>query len=168
MFDLQNTINSLLKVMDSVPANTDVWNKKAAILCNFAESVAKQVLDKAGFKGAFDQRSANMIAKEIDPDDEAPSDCFSSLWLLSIKSDLTELTDADPPVMHEFVFGTERVLLYNTKTKKLESVMTYEEAARFVILWLLEKLLQIMRENRWDRIEQLPDLFDRLASFVTE
>jgi hypothetical protein len=36
-----------------------------------------------------------------------------------------------------------------------------------VILWLAEKILQIIRKNEWDRIKELPDLYDRLATFWT-
>ncbi len=172
-FTLHDIVAGMFEIIQRHPGTQDVWKTKAGYVCDFSEHVAEELLNRLGFKDensdddGYDIYHANLIAKQVDPPHEAPPDCFTSLWLLNVRADLTEPADADPPIAHEFAFGDGRVISF-TKKKRIERVMSYEEAARFIILWLMEKLLQIMRKNHWDRIDKLPDLFDRLAAFTTE
>jgi hypothetical protein len=165
-------VEELCGIINRVPQGDEEWQRKAEIIGEFADRVSDYVLKKAGFNKKStrnqDLWSANSIAKsQIDPE-AMPDDCFTVLWLCNVPASFTTNRDYFN-IAHEIAFCSKRVLLvesdYTDDSCKILKVMTYEEAARFVIFWLAEKILQIIRKNNWDRVKELPDLFDRLATF---
>lgn len=165
-------VEALCKELGEIGSDEVVAAKlKSTILKEFAEQVSDEVLRRAGMAGSEMGELNRLITIDGDPpfEDAVPDDdnYLGCIWLHDVPSALNQRHDgADFP--QELVCVTGGVQLWirsrNRDTdKKLNKVMSYEEAARFLIFWLAEKILQIIRKNKWDRVEQLPDLFDQLA-----
>ena len=158
---LNATISEMIGHLGSC---ADDCEKQANIIIDFALDLSKLILAKAGIKA--ESSNWNDLARDFsdDPPEESPDDCFASLWLMRVSASLTN-KENDRHKEFELLFGMNRVLDWNTKTNKANRIMTYEETARFVILWFAERIVQIIRKNHWDGISTLPDLFDRLMEF---
>lgn len=166
----QLAVDALCGALQNEPQDEEQWRKKAKVICDFAENVSREVLKRAGFADSSPQNDAwlsNLLTQTVDDvPDGAPQDAFAELFLCSVRATLTSKdNEAAQNPECTLLFGNGRAMILNGS--KVQSVLNYEETARFVIFWLAEKILQIIRKNKWDRISQLPDLFDRLASFFT-
>lgn len=176
---INQTVSYLISELRSIPKDTNAVERskrKVNIILEFAEKASKRILKEADFEYDDDEGDvfyANMMAHGI-ATDGVPDDCFevsdTSLYLKKV-SPFLNATDYDASFsesnkLHELVFGIDRVLDWDGKNYKIIRVMSYEEAARLVIFFFAENILNIMRENKWDRIEKLPDLYDRLASLL--
>ena len=148
---------------------------KARVICEFADKVSDEVLHRAGYvwpedfddTAGRDMWNANEIAVDLEGDvcEDAPLDCFRSLLLPNVPATLT--AREHPNEATELLFGKGRVLDWNKKYHRPNRVMSYEEAARFVVFALAEKILQIIRKNEWDQMRRMVDLYDRLAHVWT-
>jgi hypothetical protein len=165
----------LISSLCSVCAGVDGVNgpkQWAECLINFSVETSKEVLRIAGFKEVNDSElkprfNDNMLADKYPlPDGYRPPDVVHeySLWLVDVSSSL-DTWESDLKIRHEFVFCKTRVIDWDDKNSRVRRVLTYEETARFIVFWFAENILRIIRKNRWDRIQQLPDLYDRLATF---
>lgn len=154
------------------PAGDEDWSAKASIIIEFAERVGAQLLEDAGFQRNSACWGTNQLAESFRIDDEEDHERLGDirhtegLWLLRLRSDLSHTEDDEPQVDHALYFCYGRVVELNWKTNSVMQVMSYEEAARFVVFWLAGKILEIIRKNQWDRVSRLPDLFDRLARLI--
>lgn len=178
------TLTEMVRQLTSaVGSSNSSDTDKSRTLIAFVEEVAEQVLLRAGFvkpkmvvvnnvhqmDRPLDPWLGNRIASTAELPEDGPDDMLEgvpSLWLENVPTALDAHCVMESKV-HEFVFCTNRVIEWDSEHARVRRVMTYEEVARFVILWLAEKILQIIRKNEWDRIKELPDLYDRLATFWT-
>ncbi len=155
--------------------------EKARVIVEFGNRLAEEVLLRAGYTDpdvgpvddvdAREKWNSNLIFYDLEgdmPGDGYPSDCFHEIWLQNIPATLDIVGGEDPPIAHRLMFGKGRVVEWNNKRNRIQRVMTYEEAARYVILWSAEKILQITRKNRWDEPQMLStlELFDRMSKFL--
>lgn len=176
---INQTISYLISELRSIPKDTSAVERskhKANIILEFAEKASKRILKEADFEYDDDEGDilyANMMAHGT-AIEGVPDDCFTvndtSLFLKKVPP-LLDATDFDASLsksnlLHELVFGIDRVLDWDGENYKIKRIMSYEEAARLIIFFLAENILNIMRENKWDRIEKLPDLYDRLAGLL--
>jgi hypothetical protein len=165
---IQTAIDVLSDMLKNVPQDFNESRHKAKILCDFAEKFAEEILRRLGFEKDITVEEFNLLAVAISESvsESAPSDSFAILELYDVPLLLN--ADSNPPLAHVLFFGNERVLDWDDEANEPKNVMTYEEAARFVVFWLQIKILQICQANKWDRVNQLPDMFDRLARLLAE
>mgnify|MGYP001596821738 FL=1 len=154
---------------------------KARKLIDFGEKVSEEILIRAGFtkpvlhkedwvpdRESFD---ANQLANSLDLPEYTPDDHILSqtLTLYNVPTALNvrnrDVGTKTIPIASEFIFCKRRVIVGDGV--KVRQVMTYEEAARYIVFWFAEKILQIIRKNEWDRMRSMPDLYDRLAELWT-
>ncbi len=162
MIQLQTAIDALLTAFSEVPKDNSASRRKADILSNFAERFSEEVLQRAGLNKEDRVFGHNLlaIAHPEFVNEASPPDSFGCLDLYNAPSTLD--ATVDPHIAHTFVYGNERVLEWNNKQGTIHRTLTYDETARLVVFWLAEKVLQILKKNEWDRVNRLPDLFDRL------
>jgi hypothetical protein len=171
---LIKAVEALLSVLriDPETGTEPSSTRKAKTICNFAENISDQILLRSGFERRVDNKwIANQLVEVFDASDSRegyPGDYIQEMYLYRISSSLTSSNTDRGNGEHLLIFGNERALEWNPKTDKPHQIMTYEEAARFVIFWLAEKILQIIRKNHWDRVSTLPSLYDRLSSLLLE
>lgn len=168
---LKSTINSLLAVMQEPNGDGDIpCRHKAEVIVHFAEEVSKEILRKAGLPE--EMRDANMLVFVLDDLPEyTPGSGWGNIFLLNVPSDLSwkESDEGYPLVAHNLVFMCDgRVLDWDEKNHRPRKTMSYEDAARLVVLWLEEKILQILRKNRWDKVKDVVDIYDRMSHFFNE
>jgi len=149
--------------------------RRADAIVSFACSVSEEVLKRAGITKDLPGWRFYLLAIASDQLAERPEDyvgasnpsgqgrLLMSLNLYSVPSDLSVYRG--PGVAHTLIFCCDRVLFWDSPHDRPFCSKSYEDAARFVIFWLAEKILQIIRKNNWDRVSELPDLFDRLMAF---
>lgn len=142
--------------------------KASEQLITFSEEVSHEVLRRAGFVSPHELQP-NQLALRLDGVAEnAPDDMLEGSNILELYNVPASLDAVHAPKMaHAFVFCAARVLDWDDEKERARRVMTYEEAARFILFWFAEKILQIIRKNEWDRVRTLPDLFDRLNSVIS-
>ena len=165
----QVAIDALTIALKQVPSDSAEFKNKAKIICSFACRTSEEVLVRVGFGAEdTDAKYNTQIAVLADRPDDGPPDMLDieTLQLQSVPTSLATTTET-PKTAHEFVFCKSRVVEWDSQRNHVFRVLTYEETARFTIFWLAEKILQIVRKNNWDRVAQLPDLYDRLASFFS-
>jgi hypothetical protein len=167
---LQGAINAVTELLESIPQDDKAWEEKAKVLCVFAEEISKDTLHAAGLhEDQGDNWWYNALARtfnEGDIDDDIPSDCFLELWLTNAPATLTANGAYSLQPEIKLFFGKGRVLDWNSKTRKPNRIMSYENAARLVIFWLMEKILKILRKNQWDRVNGDVEIFDHLAQLL--
>jgi hypothetical protein len=166
---IQIAIDNLCAALGSAPQASDSFVEKAEILHDFAIKVSEEVLRRAGIDKVKNEdlwENNQLVVQAGIPDSGAPPDALFSLYLQGVPSTLTGTYDSFS-LAHDLVCCDDRVLLWkNGDNGKFTKIFTYEEAARFLIFWLAEKILQIIRKNEWDRMKEMPDLFDRLMKFA--
>lgn len=165
-----SAIKSLLSVMAQEAGSNP--GKKAEILCRFAQSVETDVLQRAHLTD--EQRRANSFVcwTVIERDEyRVPNQCCDDeLLLTNPRSDLScswESPQKDDPD-YCFYFCYDSVAEYDVVKKRIRRTMSYDEMARFIIFWFEEKILQILRKNRWDKVSGLVDLYDRMSFYLNE
>ena len=181
MQGLQTAVNGLAALVGR--PREDDWQAKAKIVCDFATAVGKEMMRRCGFDVAQEREDwkENVPIQDFsdDTDPDAPEDVFAELWIVDVPATLTltveEMeTHPDAHIKCKLLFGRGRVLegkrigIGREEKLKIQRVMTYDEAARYVIFWIAEKMLQVMRKNNWDRVQHLPDLYDRLVAITVE
>lgn len=164
---------TLTKLCEEISTPNELTNRQKALkIIAFAEAASDQILLRAGFPRSSKDWEANSIAISLDrpsysPDDELD---INALALYKVPATLNARADQvgtdELDTAHEFVFCKTRVIMGDGV--KLRTVFTYEEAARFILYWIMEKILQIGRKNNWDRLAQMPNLFDRMATLFNE
>jgi len=169
-----SAVSSLLRIMRE---STDGdWEHKAHAIWGFALRTSEAILDRAGFD-PLDIKlwQANQLAEAEprDGDDDRESSFIATLWLTRVPSTLDAVPLSDTAtydakaIEHTFLFlKGGRVEERDPKTRRVRRVLTYEETARFVVFWFAERIIQIIRKNEWDRVRELPDLFDRITSLI--
>ncbi len=174
MQGLQAAVNGLTALLGT-PSGS--WETKAEIICEFVEAVSRAVLVRCGLDpedrynwiaeplahgGKFGGRD---LAHEWDGGDRPGlADLTHEICLINVPATLSLTPDDSPPVVHYLLFGEGRVVDWDTKYMRPHRIMTYEEAVRLIVFWLAEKILKFTRKNNWDRVRQLPDLYDRLTA----
>jgi hypothetical protein len=174
--NVTEAVRSLCGIMRE--RSSDDCYVKAEAICRFATQASRAVLERAGVDFRKDPKrwSQNQLADAEPRDCDTPydSDFLATLFLNKVPSTLDRKIDRclpqDPAKLSEHIFLFKRdgrVHEMDLKTDKTRRVLTYEETARFVVFWFAERIIQITRKNEWDRVRELPDLFDRLASLIS-
>lgn len=168
---VQNAIKELCALIPSSGSETKKWENAAQAICRFAQTVSDSVLLRAGFHRTHPHWSCNslVLAKGENGDilNRVNSNTGMLLMLNKIRTDLAATQPVGDYEEHAFYFRIGKVVEWDSRNDRQHRVLSYEEAARFIIFWLAEKILQICRKNEWDRIKNLPNLFDLLGKFVT-
>lgn len=180
---LQKAIRELTGLIET----TEDWEAKAKVICDFACAVSDAMLERAGRPWPDDSvdpvkhddmitaAGENQLA-EVPGDDvlggEDPPGYFKELRLFDPSPQLHHhLLGNQSATWKPYLFAEGHVAEYDSNGKgeyRPTRTMSYEEFARFVVLHMMRKLVQIMYRQRWDHVAQLPSLFDRLATLTTE
>jgi hypothetical protein len=166
MTKLMNLVNGLCAAI-SVESEDE---KKGELLTSFTEKLSEQILLRAGLTKDSEDWEANLLALALDPPDYYAPDDYLPIQALTCYNVPTALNARSrdvgtKPMAQEFIFCRKRVVMGDGT--KIRQVLTYEETARFLVFWFAEKIMQIIRKNQWDRMQHMPELFDRLAEFWT-
>jgi len=152
--------------------DSEEWRRKANIIGDFATAVSDAVLARAGIEkeGGDSPWNFNRLVGHMAgyPDEEGPPGClYIALDLNNVPAGLDAIGF---PRQTCLVFCEGNVVEWSERGDHNRAIrsMSYEEAARYVVLWLAEKLIQIIRRNRWDRVSTLPTLWDRLAVLAAD
>lgn len=170
MARLKDIINDLLDTM-SIEKPSQNWQAKAKILCDFAENAASETLKRANLTLETginqDPWHSNLFAffREGFLPGAAPSESYGSLVLADISPTFSQAKPSQPAYLIVFLPGS--IQIYKPPETLLRTT-TYDDAARFVVFWIEEKLLQILQANEWDKISDLVDLYDRMSHCLNE
>lgn len=188
MIDLQRALSALV---GSVFAE-EGCEEKAKMLARFAQDASEMALDAFGLRKDSSERLDNQFVYDfghdlgIDWGDAFPADGFYSLGLCNVLPHLDNDSNHCGPMSlsYDLLFGDGRVHLFDlsevrdsssahdnamgTNRGKFTRMMSYEAAAVFVVCWLAEQLLSLVRNNPWGKVKDMPAIFNRLMTTLND
>lgn len=152
--------------------------RKAEIICRFAENISEEILRRAGFPkdhqywihnlfvvddGSFDVKPFPNSSN--DPDEY---EVVGTMFIRDFPSDFLQNDYTEYDMFYEVQFTTNGgVYFYKDTNDPACMVMTYEEAASWIVLWLLERIIRLAREKKEYRVKYI-DLYERMRRFFNE
>ncbi|MBI5530994.1 MAG: hypothetical protein HY918_05885 [Candidatus Doudnabacteria bacterium] len=166
---IQKTIDALTSFLAIIPKNDKCWQRQASIIIAFAIKMSEDLLKSTGFTDPESEKwKANMLAVPVKNLDirHAPAGLLGILLLKNVPATLTAETEMRVPANKTLYFCTGRVLDWDEDHHAAKAVITYEDAARTVVFWLMAKMLCICQANQWDRVSGLPRMIDQMAEMI--